>query len=96
MSDLVALATILAGIAVFLNTKAINLFKPKNKAGKYGTAGVVSTVLVVATRFWGAEFDLPDISDLSILNLIVLDVLVFAVAGGFWDILKLVGIRKPQ
>ena len=96
MNSLFGLAGILGGVAVLLTTKVTNALKPKSKAAGYGIAFGVSTVLVLASKYAGPELGLPDVSDLSWVNLGIVDVLVFAMAGGFWDLLKVVGIRKPK
>ncbi len=96
LDSLFAIATIMGGVAILVTTKLQNLLKPKGKALNYGLAFAVSTGIVLGSKFAGAELGLPDVSSLSGINLVVLDVLVFAMAGGFWDMLKIIGIRKPK
>jgi len=96
LDSLFGLAGILGGVAVLLTTKLQNVFKPKGKPLNYLLAFGVSIVLVLASKFAGPELGLPDVSDLSWSNLVIVDGLVFLMAGGFWDLLKVVGIRKPK
>ena len=93
LDSIVVLAGLFGVPAVLLTAKAMDMFKPSTVFAKYAIAGLVSTGLIAAGRFVG-DVGLPDISGLSLFNLAILDVLVFGMAGGFWDALKLVGIRK--
>lgn len=94
--ELFALASAIGAVAVLLTTKAVNAIKPKSKAAGYAIAFGVSTLLVLASRFGGEELGLPNVSGVSWVQLAFIDVLVFGMAGGFWDMLKLFGIRKPK
>ena len=94
--ELFALASAIGAVAVLLTTKAVNAFKPKSKAAGYAIAFGVSTLLVLASRFGGVELGLPNVSGVSWVQLGFIDVLVFGMAGGFWDMLKLFGIRQPK
>ena len=94
--DLLAMAGVIGTMAVLLTTKVVNAVKPKSKVANYAIAFGVSTTLILVARFGGAELGLPNLSDLSWFQLGFVDVLVFGIAGGFWDALKLVGIRKPR
>ena len=88
------LGSIVGGVAVLVNAKLQNLLKPKGKVLKYALALAVSSGLVVFAKYGGGAMNLPDLSDYSWGDLALLDVVVFAMAGGFWDILKVVGVRK--
>ena len=94
--DLFALAASIGAVAVLLTTKATNAIKPKSKAAGYAIAFGVSTLLILASKFSGPELGLPDVSNLSWIQLGEVDLIVFLMAGGFWDMLKLFGIRKPK
>jgi len=94
--DLLTMASAIGAMAILLTTKVVNAIKPTSKAAHYGIAFAVSTGLVLVTKFGGAELGLPDVSDLSWVQLGFIDVLVFGMAGGFWDTLKLFGVRKPR
>ena len=96
MDSLFALAGILGTTAVMVTAKLQNTFKPKGKVLNYLLAFGVSTGLVLLSKYAGFELGLPDVSDRSWLNLGIVDLFVFAMAGGFWDLLKIVGIRKPK
>ena len=97
MDSLLVFSSALGAVAILLTAKVQNLLKPKGKLLNYLVAFGVSTGLVLAAKFLDAgALGLPDISGLSWGDLAVVDALVFAMAGGFWDILKIVGIRKPK
>ena len=88
------LGSIIGGVAVLVNAKLQNLLKPSGKVQKYALAAGVSFGLVVFSKFAGGALSLPDLSNHTWGELGLLSVVVFAMAGGFWDILKVVGFRK--
>jgi len=94
--DFFALASAIGAVSILLTAKVINAIKPNTKFGSYGIAFGVSTILVLVSKFGGEELGLPDVSALSWTQLAFIDVIVFGMAGGFWDALKLFGVRKPK
>lgn len=94
--DLLTMASAIGAMAILLTTKVVNAIKPKSKAGHYGIAFAISTGLILIAKFGGEELGLPNLSALSWTQLGFIDVIVFGMAGGFWDALKLFGVRKPR